>query len=66
MSLVLSIYSFKVKLVTGREVDTLMVSSEGPCLQKYRLGKQLHRSDSGLHEANKDASHGKTDNRIYT
>lgn len=26
-------------------------------LQKYRLGKQLHR-DSSVHEANKDASHG--------
>lgn len=29
-------------------------------LQKYRLGKQLHR-DTSVHEANKDASHGSSD-----
>lgn len=29
-------------------------------LQKYRLGKQLHR-DSSVHEANKDGSHGSSD-----
>ncbi|XP_024393442.1 myb-related protein 2 [Physcomitrium patens] len=29
-------------------------------LQKYRLGKQLHR-DSSVHEANKDVSHGSSD-----
>ena len=31
-------------------------------LQKYRLGKQLHR-DSSIHEANKDASHGNVKSR---